>query len=72
MCSHDPFFGTNKNRILKNGSCEQALKSVPWTLAEFYFNRGLHRSHTGTCTILQKTINGFLCLLIVSLKKYFN
>ena len=21
MCSHDPFFGTNKNRILKNGSC---------------------------------------------------
>ena len=28
MCSHDPFFGTNKNRILKNGSCERALK---WT-----------------------------------------
>ena len=26
MCSHDPFFGTNKNRILKNGWCEQALK----------------------------------------------
>ena len=26
MCSHDPFFGTNKNRILKNGSCEQAFK----------------------------------------------
>ena len=25
MCSHDPFFGTNKNQILKNGSCEQAL-----------------------------------------------
>ena len=25
MCSHDPFFGTNKNRILKNGSCERAL-----------------------------------------------
>ena len=24
MCSHDPFFGTNKNRIPKNGSCEQA------------------------------------------------
>ena len=21
----DPFFGTNKNRILKNGSCEQAF-----------------------------------------------
>ena len=27
MCSHDPFFGTNKNRILKNGSCEQALRT---------------------------------------------
>ena len=26
MCSHDPFFGTNKNRILKNGSCERAFK----------------------------------------------
>ena len=26
MCSHDPIFGTNKNRILKNGSCERALK----------------------------------------------
>ena len=25
MCSHDPFFGTNKNQILKNGSCERAL-----------------------------------------------
>ena len=22
MCSHDPFFGTNKNRNLKNGSYE--------------------------------------------------
>ena len=26
MCSHDPFFGTNKNRILKNGLCEWALR----------------------------------------------
>ena len=25
MCSHNPFFGTNKNRILKNESCEQAF-----------------------------------------------
>ena len=25
MRSHDPFFGTNKNRILKNGSCEPAF-----------------------------------------------
>ena len=32
MCSHDPFYGTN-NRILKNGSYEQALshtKINPW------------------------------------------
>ena len=28
MCSHDPFFGTNKTRILKNGSCERALRSL--------------------------------------------
>ena len=27
MCSHNPFFGTNKNRILKNGSCEQAFRT---------------------------------------------
>ena len=26
MCSHDPFFGTNKTRILENGSCEQAFR----------------------------------------------
>ena len=44
------------------------LQSVPWILAEFYFNRGLQRLYTGTCIILQKTINGFLCLLIVFLK----
>ena len=35
---------------------------------QFYFNRGLQRLYTGTCIILQKTINGFLCLLIVFLK----
>ena len=28
MCSHDPIFGTNKNRILKNGSCEMPLRSL--------------------------------------------
>ena len=44
------------------------LQSVSWILAEFYFNRGLQRLYTGTCIILQKTINGFLCLLIVILK----
>ena len=25
VCSHDPIFGTNKNRILKNESCERAF-----------------------------------------------
>ena len=35
---------------------------------QFYFNRGLQRLYTGTCIILQKTINGFLCLLIVFLE----
>ena len=25
-CSHDPIFGTNKNRVLKNGSCERDLR----------------------------------------------
>ena len=44
------------------------VQSVSWILAEFYFNTGLQRLYTGTCIILQKTINGFLCLLIVFLK----
>ena len=44
------------------------LQSVSWILAEFYFNRGLQRLYTGTCFIMQKTINGFLYLLIVFLK----
>ena len=26
MCLHDPILGTNKNRILKNGSCERSLR----------------------------------------------
>ena len=30
-----------------------------------YYNRGLQRPYTGTYTILQKTIDGFLCLFIV-------
>ena len=28
VCSHDQIFGTNKNRILKNGSCERAIFRV--------------------------------------------
>ena len=35
---------------------------------QFYFNSGLQRLYTSTRIILQKTINGFLCLLIVFLK----
>ena len=39
MCSYDSFFGTNKNRNLKNGSCEQAL----WpNSAKFYENKCFH------------------------------
>ena len=52
----------------RNISTIVLLQSVSWLLAEFYFNRGLQRLYTGTCIILQKTINGFLCLLIVFLK----
>ena len=26
MCSHDPFLGSNKNLILKNGSCDKAFR----------------------------------------------
>ena len=37
-------------------------------LAEFYFSRGLQGLYTGTCIILQKTVIGFLCVLIVFLK----
>ena len=31
MCSHDPIFETNKNQILKNGSCERALILLDYT-----------------------------------------
>ena len=54
---------------IEKGTSEMyQLQSVSWILAGFYFNRGLQRLYTGTCIILQKTINGFLCLLIVFLK----
>ena len=45
-----------------------SLKFIPWCLAEFYYNRGLQRPHTCTCTILQETINRFLCPRIAFLK----
>ena len=44
--------GEYDSEILQNDLCH--LKSVPWTLAEFYFNRGLQIPYTGTCIILQK------------------
>ena len=50
------------------GFGHNATKSVPWCLAEFYYNRGLPRPYTGTCTILQEIINGFLCPFIIFLK----
>ena len=52
--------------IVGKGIKYPKLKSVRWTFAEFYFNRGLQRRYSGSCTILQK--NGFVCLLIVFLK----
>ena len=57
-----------KGSLRQGMSQKMCLQSVSWILAEFYFNRGLQRLYTGTCIILQKTINGFLCLLIVFLK----
>ena len=37
MCSHDPIFGTNKNRILKNGSCERVLRFLLFFVAVLQF-----------------------------------
>ena len=54
--------------IVQEDTENNELQSVSWILAEFYFNRGLQRLYTGTCIILQKIINGFLCLLIVFLE----
>ena len=47
---------------------QQELKSIPWRLAEFYYNRDLQRPYTGTSTILQETINLFLCPFIIFLE----
>ena len=41
------------------------LQSVSWILAEFCYNRSPQGPYTITCTILQETINEFLCPLIV-------
>ena len=48
---------------------ESQLQSVSWILAEFYFNRGLQRLYTVTCTILQKKqLTGFFVCLLFFLK----
>ena len=40
MCSDDPIFGPNKNRILKNGLCEPGLKIVSeWQILKINFER---------------------------------
>ena len=58
----DLFFGGIDiciNTVLK------MLQSVSWILAEFCYNRSPQGPYTGTCMILQETVNGFLCPLIV-------
>ena len=52
-------------------SMQQEGKVNPLASGSFYYNRGLQRPYTGTCTILQETINRFLYLLIVLLKGEF-
>ena len=49
---------------------ETHVQSVFWILAEFCYNRSPQGPYTSTCTILQETINGFLCPLIVFRKHY--
>ena len=36
LCSHDPIFGTNKNRILEIGSCERALDDLFPAYCQFH------------------------------------
>ena len=47
---------------------DQSLKSIPWLLAEFYYNRGLWRPHTLTCIIMEEA-NRFLRPPIVFYKR---
>ena len=42
--------------IIRKGIKYSNLKSVPWTSAEFHFDRGLQGPYTSTCTILQRMI----------------
>ena len=40
-------------------------KVFPWRLAEFCYNKSLQRLQSGTCTILQETIDRYLCSLFL-------
>ena len=55
-------------RLLSYSLCSIALKSIPWRLVKFCYNRGLQRPYTGTCTILQETVDRFPCPFITFLK----
>ena len=52
-------------RVATTAASVKELQSISWILAEFCYNRSPQGPYTGTCTILQETINGFLCPLIV-------
>ena len=60
------FKGVDLPSIDRLKSVEYFLKTVPWHLAEFYYNAGLLTPYSGTCTILQETINRFLCSLFLN------
>ena len=51
---------------------QEKLKSIHWRLAEFYYNRGLQKPYTCTFTILQETVDGFLCPFIVFIESKTN
>ena len=74
MCPHDPFFGTNKNRILKNGSCERALKETSLDMASKTFSACHNHKHkvsaqTHACLVVKmisilNDMHNFKCLYI--------
>ena len=45
-----------------------SLKSVPWTLAEFYFNRGLQRPYCALASNCKKRLTGFFVCVLFFLK----
>ena len=60
MCSHDPFFGTNKNRILKNGSCERAFTLFAEHIIctdKLVLTHNFYYSLATVCHVLTKSFN---------------